>query len=104
MKMRTMSWMRTMTAAIVMAGFAGTWSYLHFRGRVGHVFCRHHRHQHFPEHRGPRQDVQGLLTPGLSRPFLNGPVHVPPLCGRPLPKYRKQTAQGRPSTTSPPGR
>ncbi len=35
MKMRTMSWMRTMTAAIVMAGFAGTWSYLHSAATVG---------------------------------------------------------------------
>jgi hypothetical protein len=35
MKVRTMSWMRTMTAGFVLAGFAGTWGYLHSAATVG---------------------------------------------------------------------
>lgn len=35
MKVRTMSWIRTLTAGFVLAGFAGTWGYLHSAGAVG---------------------------------------------------------------------
>ena len=35
MKVRSMSWIRTMTAGLVLAGFAGAWGYLHSAGTVG---------------------------------------------------------------------